>query len=552
MNNPAFVKGFLFATALFLSFISNAQLSGTAILNGQSNHAGIKVKFTAGSSSAATDSCFTNANGSFSKNLLPGLYLVKYTMPGYVDMMYDYAPVVITNTTVLDSMALDPGTAVYVSGDVSGNWTNNNVYYITGDLHVPAGTVLNIQAGTKIKFLSYRSWNVDGAIKAIGMPARRIVFTSNMPRPNKSEWNGFTLRNNGSVFDFCIIEHCNLGIETKSGVDVAITNSIMRHHNAGAMLASGPLYVSGNEFYDYTDFGIMCSGSALQGTITCNHLHGAEGTSFSSTNNSYPKAILGRGNYIITNNNIHHNGHAINMGQNSGGFIQNNYIHHNSYGITCDETPVSTCTITNNTLLDNYFAMWGGLAARFSNNIVANSFVGMWSNMMCDYNLFFNNTRNFEPGTGMPGVGQVINNNSNGDPVDSYFNVFTDPDFMAGNVPYLQPNSSALGAGNPAYAANIGASAASVCYSNLTVGLNVYGKTNAVFKFYPNPNNGNFTVELNNNSQLTIYDLLGKNILNLNLNSGKHAIDLSAEKSGIYFMTVKEDDNIATMKLVKE
>jgi len=82
--------------------------------------------------------------------------------------------------------------------------------------------------------------------------------------------------------------------------------------------------------------------------------------------------------------------------------------------------------------------------------------------------------------------------------------------------------------------------------------LDLYEKTNAVFKFYSNPNNGNFTVELNDNSQLIIYDLLGKTILNLNLNSENHAINLSAENSGIYFMTVKEGNNISTVKLVKE
>jgi hypothetical protein len=73
------------------------------------------------------------------KNIPAGLYTIKYTITGYVDVLY-FSPIAITNTTVLTSVTLTPGNAVYVSGTVGGNWTNNNVYYVVGDLNVPANT----------------------------------------------------------------------------------------------------------------------------------------------------------------------------------------------------------------------------------------------------------------------------------------------------------------------------------------------------------------------------------------------------------------------------
>jgi hypothetical protein len=66
------------------------------------------------------------------------------------------------------------------------------------------------------------------------------------------------------------------------------------------------------------------------------------------------------------------------------------------------------------------------------------------------------------------------------------------------------------------------------------------------FKIYPNPGNGLFKVEINNNSSakeanLTVHDISGKLIVNKRINmtgTQLQAIDLSGKPSGIYTLTI--------------
>jgi hypothetical protein len=57
-------------------------------------------------------------------------------------------------------------------------WTNTAVQEITGDVHVPAGKTLTIQAGTVIKFDFRTSLTVDGTLNATGATGQTIIFTS--------------------------------------------------------------------------------------------------------------------------------------------------------------------------------------------------------------------------------------------------------------------------------------------------------------------------------------------------------------------------------------
>ena len=69
---------------------------------------------------------------------------------------------------------------------------------------------------------------------------------------------------------------------------------------------------------------------------------------------------------------------------------------------------------------------------------------------------------------------------------------------------------------------------------------------NINFKVYPNPSAGLFYYELNtaennnNDATLTVIDMLGKVIINGNINASnqKGMIDLSTMPNGIYFITI--------------
>lgn len=75
------------------------------------------------------------------------------------------------------------------------------------------------------------------------------------------------------------------------------------------------------------------------------------------------------------------------------------------------------------------------------------------------------------------------------------------------------------------------------------------------FSLYPNPSSGNTTIYIDeklSNATLTIYDVLGNVIMKPQLVSGNHfEFRDEAFFSGIYFITLKQDNKITTKKLVK-
>lgn len=101
-------------------------------------------------------------------------------------------------------------------------------------------------------------------------------------------------------------------------------------------------------------------------------------------------------------------------------------------------------------------------------------------------------------------------------------------------------------------------------YPMPTDGLNVIpvkDKHNTSISVFPNPTNGNFSVNVksenaNSNNQLTIYNLVGKVILKKNLEntSGNFTdkVNLSAYPNGMYFIEVLIDGEKTTSKLIKK
>jgi hypothetical protein len=69
-----------------------------------------------------------------------------------------------------------------------------------------------------------------------------------------------------------------------------------------------------------------------------------------------------------------------------------------------------------------------------------------------------------------------------------------------------------------------------------------------LLNLYPNPNNGTFTIELREQTNIIITDALGKIVYAAQLQSGKQLIDLPALSSGIYVL----DANGAKVKVVLE
>jgi hypothetical protein len=69
---------------------------------------------------------------------------------------------------------------------------------------------------------------------------------------------------------------------------------------------------------------------------------------------------------------------------------------------------------------------------------------------------------------------------------------------------------------------------------------------------YPNPNNGEFTIELNEITQVIITDALGHALLHSILGAGKQTLDIKNHANGIYFVQLIIDGKRQTIKLIKE
>jgi uncharacterized repeat protein (TIGR03803 family) len=67
---------------------------------------------------------------------------------------------------------------------------------------------------------------------------------------------------------------------------------------------------------------------------------------------------------------------------------------------------------------------------------------------------------------------------------------------------------------------------------------------------FPNPNNGSFTVMLEDDSQLQIFNSLGKIVFDKKLQTGENSIKMFDATDGIYFVKIKNKEGIVTSKKI--
>jgi hypothetical protein len=91
--------------------------------------------------------------------------------------------------------------------------------------------------------------------------------------------------------------------------------------------------------------------------------------------------------------------------------------------------------------------------------------------------------------------------------------------------------------------------------SNVVIGIGSYLKTKVNFSVYPNPANGNFFVVIpveSKETSITIQDVLGREFYfqKLNTSNEKIEIDSSTLRPGIYFISVQQDQEISTQRII--
>lgn len=557
---------FLTFTLVLATCIFFAQLNGNAQLASQSNHAGIKVKFKANPGTAVTDSTLTDAVGNYSINITGGNYNVILSKTGYQSIYYNNnQPVILTNTTGLNSVTLIPGNMVNVTGTVSGNWVNSNIYVVNGDITIPTGSTLNIQPGTGIRFNGNYSITAYGALKAIGNLTSKILFTSNLSGPNPGDWNGVFLYSSQSILDHCIIEYHIRGIQIASASPNITNNEIRKFTGYGVYFNNSSSIISGNEIHDYRA-GFSSQGITGDGTgttvIQCNYIHDGGGYGIRPYGN----------NVIVRDNKIEYiddptRGNGIDASWGSPKVI-NNVISNCITGIKVAQSinPSPSPLLLNNTIFSNTFgiSLYDFYASpSIIGNLITNNLKGIVQSTpscapLCSttpsvvsYNNVWNNINGDYDGVEILGLGQMVSQNGNGDPVDSYFNISKDPMYDASVPPFYLAQSPCVNAGHPSYHPNIGASITNSC--SILAGVVEHNAISFVTVF-PNPFYDRITVNTGEKTVLRLYDIIGRNIeINSRRISGDQTMIVTNDfVSGIYFLEIINNNSKQTIKLIKQ
>ncbi len=104
-----------------------------------------------------------------------------------------------TVATILALLFVSGLLAIDVSGIQSGTWSPaNNPYRLTGDVTIPAGSVLTIEPGVIVQATGNFRINAEGSIQAVGTETDSIRF-ENDQNPPTNLWKGIRLENDTEV-----------------------------------------------------------------------------------------------------------------------------------------------------------------------------------------------------------------------------------------------------------------------------------------------------------------------------------------------------------------
>lgn len=560
-------KDFLAIIFTGFSTVFFAQLSGVATLSNSSNHLGIKVKFISNSQTSVTDSVYTDASGNYSINIAPGVYYVRITKPGYQTVNYNNnVSLLLSNSTTLNPTTLIPGTAIVnVNGNVSGSWTSNNIYNVTGDLHIPYNQTLTIEPGTTVQVAGHYSILAWGVLTANGGDFDPIVFTSANLNPSPGDWAGINLYDVGSSITGCILEY---GTRMIMGGVTIVGNDIRKFSYIGIMSSA---YIKSNKVHDFLSASTSSAGilAGYAGTVECNEVYNGIGYGIKITggytpvvlnnvvhdmidpNNSlgFGITIEGGGDALISDNVVYN----CRSGIAAGGYystdakskVVNNTIYSNTVGVTLglNSGTCITVDIINNLVVNNLYGIEQGSYPLLSSQITHND---VWNNSTANYH-----------NVNVVAIGQTVSTNSNGDPVDSYLNISKDPLFVNNTPPYLSATSPCMNVGNSNYSEDIGCHANQICTTITSATPTPNGihemENERIIIAYPNPFSNEIYLQTNGEKvTVKLLDILGKQQeLEIMQIEGKLKVNTEQVNSGIYFLEIISGNSKETIKLIK-
>ena len=498
----------------------------------------------------------------------------------------------LASNSTLSPVSLQSGSIEYVTGSVSGVWQDTITYIVDGDIVINQGDLLVIKPGTQIKFNGFYNFQIKGQLSAIGNNANPIVITSNKTNPSHEDWgliNFTNTVNNFSILSYCIIKY---GTSIKCDhSNPVISNNIIKHTGENALwLIASSAEISHNVISDFEHIGIFANlGNAL--IIDSNELYGNRASS-----SNFGLYVDG-GNCIIRNNNIHDiaedyhlssTGIYVKSGTGEDIKFYNNIVNSCRVGIdirgAIGESEVSVYNNTIYAIFSAGIVLSNANLVTIKNNIITGNDVGIRgatnqtnNPLELTYNLL-SNSNNFV-NIGKVGIGNIVTTNSNGTASDTYYNIFTDPlvinstsDLsLSSNSPCIDAGDNTLlpivndivgnariwdGNNNGTATVDIGAYE----FGSINTSIKEQGVDNFEIQLFPNPNNGQFTIKLENTIfemvDITIYSTIGgivytERINSIELSKGKE-IFLDKLSTGIYYMTINCNNKVYYQKVIIE
>jgi len=387
------VESFSGQTAgLLVDNVSQTTVIGYAFLEDRNNHANIKVSFVPESPSAVADSIYTNALGYFeTHDLFPGVYSIRFSKPGFQTPIIMEGMSIVEDTDLGESTLFDMGTEV--SGDVSGTW--DGFYSVSGDITVPDGDSLIIEAGTVVRFLGYYNFFVYGYLACNGAEGDTVLITSGPVNQiqAQNQWKGIDFYNSSddnSYLHYTTVEYAYDGIYLE-WASPAIENCLVQQHSRyGAYLHQSEASMSFSliqycndrginlnyasplidncQVMNCTNHGVTLNNYSNPTFLSCSIGHcnygivaysnsdpTVDGCTISNITNDgiYFSTIWNRG--LVTNNTLINNGNGIYLYYQSAPEIRGNLFIQNNYGIEyyyeCD------ALVTENNFINNSYGI---------------------------------------------------------------------------------------------------------------------------------------------------------------------------------------------------
>jgi len=400
------------------------------------------------------------------------------------------------------------------AGQVSGNWSLlDSPFYVEGEINIPAGETLTIESGVEVIFNGHYKFLIYGYLEANGNEDEQITFTAANPLTG---WHGLRFFNAtpNSELSYCTIQHgyANGPGSDDEGGGVYCYNSDPVFNHCTVTMNSSEQYGGGMEFVEsspsitdceitnngaYCETGISfysnCGGTVKNCLISNNTattytagIHCSIGCdelvithcvfSDNSSETSGGALFIELSNTTVeyctfTGNSAGIRGGAIRIKDSENVLIERCIINGNNSGygggiaILNSNPEIINCTITGNT---GGNGNGGNLYCDATSMCLVNSIVeGALNGGGIDFNApvnieisycdFWNNLDNDQSydflGNVPEGLGDIVGENNNGDPSDSFSNIFLNPMFLneMDDDFNLTENSPCIDAGSPDY-----------------------------------------------------------------------------------------------------